>query len=196
MTFHTQRLELQYIGRHILEDQIHTLNFNIKRSRNLESDPSYHLLKKALKKVQIIAWKTSLFNGCTLTHTHTLATHRERFAITFWKEKISSKGLNFKKKWRKNSKVLIVKSVSLLFKQAMKKRSKLASNISSFNACLRLSAFKLNLGRWWGVQYWMDGCRPANEFPKLGRSLWLPYPHKTDLSNPPVRIFLGFTPQK
>ena len=31
-------------------------------------------------------------------HTHTLATHRERFAITFWKEKISSKGLNFKKK--------------------------------------------------------------------------------------------------
>ena len=151
MIFHTQRLELQHIGRHILEDQIHTLNFNIKRSRNLESDPSYYLLKKARIKVQIIAWEISLFNGSThtYTHTHTLATHRERFAITFWKEKISSKGLNFKKKWRKNSKVLIVKSVSLLFKQAMKKRSKLPSNISSFNACLRLSAFKLNLGRWW-----------------------------------------------
>ena len=29
----------------------------------------------------------------------------------------------------------------------MKKRSTLASNTSSFNSCLRLSAFKLNLGR-------------------------------------------------
>ena len=32
------------------------------------------------------------------THTHTLATHKERFATTFWKGKSSSKGLNFNKK--------------------------------------------------------------------------------------------------
>ena len=44
------------------------------------------------------------------THTHTL-THRERFAITFWKEKNSSKGLNFNKKVKKKpQKVLIVAS--------------------------------------------------------------------------------------
>ena len=144
MTFHTQRLELQYIGRHILEDQIHTLNFNIKRSRNLESDPSYHLLKKALKKVQIIAWKTSLFNGCTLTHTHTLATHRERFAITFWKEKISSKGLNFKKKWRKISKVLIVTSFSSF--QADDEKAQYASFKHIFISCLpSLVSFQIKL---------------------------------------------------
>ena len=34
----------------------------------------------------------------THTHTHTVATHTERFAITFWKGKNSSKGLNFNKK--------------------------------------------------------------------------------------------------
>ena len=46
----------------------------------------------------------------THTHTHTL-THRERFAITFWKEKNSSKGLNFNKKVKKKpQKVLIVVS--------------------------------------------------------------------------------------
>ena len=39
----------------------------------------------------MIAWQTSLSNGCT--HTHTLAINTERFAITFWKGKISSEGL-------------------------------------------------------------------------------------------------------
>ena len=37
-------------------------------------------------------------------YTHTLATHKERSAITFWKGKRSSKGLNLNKKWRKTLK--------------------------------------------------------------------------------------------
>ena len=45
------------------------------------------------------------------THAHTSQTHRERFAITFWKGKNSSKGLNFNKKVKqKPQKVLTVAS--------------------------------------------------------------------------------------
>ena len=45
------------------------------------------------------------------THAHTLVTDTERFAITFWKGKKSSKGLNFNKMWRKTLQgVLIVES--------------------------------------------------------------------------------------
>ena len=39
-----------------------------------------------------------------------LTTHRERFAITFWKGKNSSKGLNFNRNEEKPPKVLIVAS--------------------------------------------------------------------------------------
>ena len=49
-----------------------------------ESDPSYHLSKKALKiKVPMKSWHREIYNQV-------------------WKERNSSKGLNFKKKWRKN----------------------------------------------------------------------------------------------
>ena len=44
-------------------------------------------------------------NNPYLVHTpHTLATHAERFTITFWKGKNSLKGLNFNTKWRKTPK--------------------------------------------------------------------------------------------
>ena len=49
-----------------------------KLKRNLKSDPSYHLLKKALKKVPMIAWETSLINGCTHTRTLTLELYTQR----------------------------------------------------------------------------------------------------------------------
>ena len=74
-----------------------------KAKRNLKSDPSYHLLKKALiacEKVPMIAWETSLFNGCT--YKHSSYTHREICNYVL-EGKNSSKGLNFNKKWRKTT---------------------------------------------------------------------------------------------
>ena len=112
MTFHTQsknRSEIKRdIGRHILNGLI----FNIKGTETyLKSDPSYHLLKRALKKGPMIAWETFLFNGCTHTHTHnTPATNSKRFAFTFWKRKNSSKGLNLTKSEEHPQKLLIVAS--------------------------------------------------------------------------------------
>ena len=51
-----------------------------------ESDPCYHLSKKALKiKVPMKSWHKEIYNQV-------------------WKERNSSKGLNFRKKWRKNPK--------------------------------------------------------------------------------------------
>ena len=60
------------------------------------------------------------------TQTHTLATHAEpEFAITLWKEKNSSKGLNFStKSEEKPQKALIVAS----FEEDDSTYSKLASN--------------------------------------------------------------------
>ena len=47
-----------------------TFTLQHKAKRNLESDPSYHLLKKAQKTVPLIAWETSLPNNwCKHTHT-------------------------------------------------------------------------------------------------------------------------------
>ena len=46
----------------------------------------------------------------THTHTHTLATHTERFAITFWKGENSSTGETSTNSEDKPQKVLIVAS--------------------------------------------------------------------------------------
>ena len=60
MTFHTlreNRINIQReIGHHTLREKtlIKQFKFNIKRKRNLESDPPHHLLKKALKKALMI----------------------------------------------------------------------------------------------------------------------------------------------
>ena len=72
-----------------------------KLKRNLKSDPSYHLLKKALKKCANDSLRDIFIQWI---YRHTLATQRKRFAITFWKGKNSSKGWNFNKKWKKTPK--------------------------------------------------------------------------------------------
>ena len=72
-----------------------------KLKRNLKSDPSYHLFKKALKKCANDSLRDIFIQWI---YRHTLATQRKRFAIAFWKGKNSSKGWNFKKKWRKTPK--------------------------------------------------------------------------------------------
>ena len=46
------------------------------------------------------AWEMSLFNGCTQ--------HTQRFAITIWKGKNSSKCLNFNRKWIKTLKSILI----------------------------------------------------------------------------------------
>ena len=77
-----------------------------KAKRNVESDPSYHLLKKALKKMPMIAQRDvwSLF-----THIYSVATDRaERFAITSWKGKSHQKVWTSTKSEEKPQKVLIV----------------------------------------------------------------------------------------
>ena len=51
--------------------------------RNLESDPSYHLLKKALKKKSANDSLRDVSLYSMDVHTHTLATQRERFTIPF-----------------------------------------------------------------------------------------------------------------
>ena len=84
----------------------------------------------------MIASVTSLFNGCT--HTHTLATHRERFAITFWKGKINQKVLTSTNSEKKTTKGT---HHSIFLKDTMKKRITTATNTSSFNACLHLTCF-------------------------------------------------------
>ena len=68
-----------------------------KVKRNLESEQPYHLLKKALKK--------SANDSLRDVFIQWMYTQRERFAITFWKGKNSSKGLNFHKCEEKPQKV-------------------------------------------------------------------------------------------
>ena len=74
---------------------------------NLKATHATIFCKTHWKKVPMIAWEMSLFNGCahthTHTHTHTSYTQREIFNHAL-EGKNSSKGLNFKKKWRKNTK--------------------------------------------------------------------------------------------
>ena len=82
------------IGSHFLNG----LNFNIKWRETSKAIHPTIFWKRRWKKVLMIAWQTSLLNG------HTLATHRERSAITFCKGKNPSKGSNFDKKWRKTTK--------------------------------------------------------------------------------------------
>ena len=90
MTFHTQSKNRNRIkrdtGRHILNG----LNFNIKRR---ETSRATHpiVFKKGTKK----SANDSLRDVC---HSMDIATQRERAGITFWKEKTSSKGLNFNEK--------------------------------------------------------------------------------------------------
>ena len=55
--------------------------------RNLESDPSYHLWKKVLKKIA----SGSLRDVFILMDVHTQIQLQREFAITLWKGKISSK---------------------------------------------------------------------------------------------------------
>ena len=65
------------IGCHSLND----LNFNVKRKETLKAThASYDLLKMALIKSASGGLKDVFIHGM---YTHTLATHRERFAITF-----------------------------------------------------------------------------------------------------------------
>ena len=70
---------------------------------NLLQDSSRILRRRRhWKKVPMIAWETSLFNGWTHTHTSYFT---ERFAtIKFWQGKNLSKRFNFNKKWRKTPK--------------------------------------------------------------------------------------------
>ena len=89
MTFHSQsmnRNKKRQWPSHFLK----RFNIQHKAKINLESDSSYHLLKKALKKSAndslrdvFIQWMYTH----TQTHTHTLATRTQRFSITFWKGK-------------------------------------------------------------------------------------------------------------
>ena len=91
MTFHTQSKNRNRIkrdsGRHILNG----LNFNITRSETSKATHPIPYLKNAFKK----SANDSLRD---IFHSMDVATHRERFGITFWKEKNSSKSLNFNKK--------------------------------------------------------------------------------------------------
>ena len=75
MTFHSQSMNRNKVkrdnGRHIFLKRFYLQH---KAKRNLESDPSYHLLKKALKK----SANDSLRDVFDVhTHKHTSYTHTE-----------------------------------------------------------------------------------------------------------------------
>ena len=90
MTFHSHsmnrnKVKLRHWPSHFLK-RFNMIQHKVKR--NLESDSSYHLLKKALKKSANDSLRDVFIQWMyTHTHTHTLATRTQRFSITFWKGK-------------------------------------------------------------------------------------------------------------
>ena len=84
------------IGRHILN----RLNFNIKRWQTSRQPMLPSFVKRTEKKCQ---WQLERCLYSMDVHTHTSYTQREIFNHAL-EGKNSSKGLNFKKKWRKNTK--------------------------------------------------------------------------------------------
>ena len=93
------QIKLRDIGSHILND----LNLNIRRRENLKVTQTTIFWKWHWQKVPVIAWETSLFNGCTHTHTH-LATNTERFAIMSLGREKNIKKFNLQQKLKKNHK--------------------------------------------------------------------------------------------
>ena len=113
------------------------LNLNIKRRETLKAThPTIFWEEGTGKKCQCDNLRDVFIQWM---YTHTLQPHTERFAITFWKGKNSSKGLNFNKQRRKTTKG--THRTQHLLKKTMKKHSMLASNSSSFNGCLCLTCF-------------------------------------------------------
>ena len=78
----------QEFGRHILNG----LNFNKKQWQTSKQPILPSFVKRTEKKLPMIAWETSLFNGCTHTHTHTRALDTERdLQSRFGREKTHQK---------------------------------------------------------------------------------------------------------
>ena len=80
---------------------IYLVNFNIKQRETSKATHPTIFWKRHWKKVPMTAWETSLFNGCTHTHSCLASFPEREICNHFGREKTHQ---NINKKWRKTSK--------------------------------------------------------------------------------------------